>query len=117
MSATALSALARLAERRFQSFSEAADAVLALLESALPGGSVLVGHVDWEGGEYRLIDVRGELASELPPGSVLPIDSDGKDAGNGLLNRDTLASLSVRSYLAMPPSPPAPISTPARTWT
>jgi GGDEF domain-containing protein len=102
VSATALSALARLAERRFQSFSEAADAVLALLESALPGGSVLVGHVDWEGGEYRLIDVRGELASELPPGSVLSIDPGGKDAGNGLLNRDTLASLSVRSYLAMP---------------
>ncbi len=76
--------------------------MLELLESELPGGSVLVGHVDWEGGEYRLIDVRGEVASELPPGSVLPIATDGKDAGNGLLDRETLASLSVRSYLAVP---------------
>lgn len=76
--------------------------MLELLESALPGGSVLVGHVDWENGEYRLIDVCGEVASELPPGSVLPIASDSKHAGNGLLDRETLASLSVRSYLAVP---------------
>jgi hypothetical protein len=38
VSGTALSALASLAERRFPSFSEAADAVLDLLEAELPAG-------------------------------------------------------------------------------
>jgi diguanylate cyclase (GGDEF)-like protein len=98
VSGTALNALARLAERRFPSFSEAADAVLDLLEAELPAGSVLVGQVDWDGGEYRLIDVRGDAAATLQPGSTLPLS----DPGNGLLDSQTLASLSVRSYLAVP---------------
>ena len=98
VSGTALNALARLAERRFPSFSEAADAVLDLLEAELPAGSVLVGQVDWDGGEYRLIDVRGDAAATLRPGSTLPLS----DPGNGLLDSETLASLSVRSYLAVP---------------
>jgi diguanylate cyclase (GGDEF)-like protein len=100
VSGTALSALARLAERRFPSFSEAADAVLDLLESELPAGSILVGQVDWDGGEYRLIDVRGEAAAVLQPGSTLPLSHKGN--GNGLLDPDTLASLAVKSYLAVP---------------
>ena len=102
VSGTALSALARLAERRFTNFSEAADAVLDLLESELPGGSVLLGQVDWDGGEYRLIDVRGDAAGDLAPGSTLALSADGNGNGNGLLDADTLASLSVRSYLAVP---------------
>jgi diguanylate cyclase (GGDEF)-like protein len=97
VSGTALTALARLAERRFPSFSEAADAVLDVLEAELPAGSVLVGQVDWDGGEYRLIDVRGEAAATLQPGSTLTLSTDG-----GLLAPETLASLSVRSYLAVP---------------
>jgi diguanylate cyclase (GGDEF)-like protein len=98
VSGTALSALARLAERRFRSFSEAADAVLDLLEAELPTGSVVVGEVDWDGGEFRLIDVRGAAAAVLQPGSTLPLSP----GGNGLLDPDALASLSVRSYLAVP---------------
>jgi diguanylate cyclase (GGDEF)-like protein len=98
VSGTALSALARLAERRFPSFSEAADAVLDLLESELPAGSILVGQVDSDGGEYRLIDVRGEAAGTLQPGSTLPVSH----GGNGLLDPETLASLEVKSYLAVP---------------
>ena len=97
-----MSALARLAERRFPSFSEAADAVLDLLESSLPPGSVLVGQVDPDGDEYRLIDVRGEAAGALQPGSKLPLASNRNGAGRGLLDPETLASLSVRSYLAVP---------------
>ncbi|MGH2763938.1 MAG: GGDEF domain-containing protein [Thermoleophilaceae bacterium] len=100
MSGTALSALARLAERRFPSFSEAADAVLDLLEGELPAGSILVGQVDWDGGEYRLIDVRGDVAGLLHPGSTLTLAGDAD--GNGLLDRETLSSLAVRSYLAIP---------------
>jgi diguanylate cyclase (GGDEF)-like protein len=97
VSGTALNALARLAERRFPSFSEAADAVLDLLEAELPPGSVLLGQVDWDGGEYRLIDVRGDAAKALQPGSTLALSNNG-----GLLDSETLASLSVRSYLAVP---------------
>ena len=95
-----LSALARLAERRFQSFSEAADGVLDLLEGELPAGSVLLGQVDSEEGELRLIDVRGEAANAIQAGSTLPLAAPSN--GGGLLDPDTLAELSVRSYLAMP---------------
>ena len=93
-----------MAERRFPSFSEAADAVLELLEVELPAGSILVGQVDWDGHEYRLIDIRGEAAGKLQPGATLPLspNGNGNGAGNGLLDPDTLASLSVRSYLAVP---------------
>lgn len=90
-----MSALARLAERRFPSFSEAADAVLDLLEGELPEGSLLVGQVDADGDEYRLIDVRGAAGCELQAGTTLPLR-------DGLLEEGTLAALSVRSYLAVP---------------
>jgi diguanylate cyclase (GGDEF)-like protein len=102
VSGTALSALARLAERRFPSFSEAADGVLEVLEAELPDGSVLVGQVDWDGGEYRLIDVRGEASSDLQPGATLPLSDNGNGSETGLLDPETLSSLSVRSYLAVP---------------
>jgi diguanylate cyclase (GGDEF)-like protein len=102
VSGTALSALARLAERRFPSYSEAADAVLDLLEAELPSGSILVGRVDWDAGEYRLIDVRGAAAAELQPGSTLPVSSNDGGGAGGLLDQGTLDSLSVRSYLAVP---------------
>jgi diguanylate cyclase (GGDEF)-like protein len=101
VSGTVLSALAHLAERRFPSFSEAADAVLDLLEAELPPGSVLVGQVDWDEGLFRVIDVRGDAASELNPGSTLAL-APAKASGNGLLDPEALAALSVRSYLAVP---------------
>ena len=53
MSLEPLDALSRLAERRFGSFADAATAVLDLLASAVPGGCVLLGQVDWEASEFR----------------------------------------------------------------
>ena len=102
MSGHVLSALARLAERRFTSFSEAADAVLDLLEAELPPGSVLLGQVDAEEGELRLIDVRGEASALIQPGSTLPLTAPHNGNGQGLLDPATLTDLSVRSYLALP---------------
>lgn len=101
VSGNVLSALARLAERRFSSFSEAADAVLDLLEAELPPGSVLLGQVDREKPELRVIDVRGEAASVIHPGSTLPLATSNGN-GHGLLDPATLGALSVRSYLALP---------------
>jgi hypothetical protein len=102
VSGNVLSALARLAERRFTSFSEAADAVLDLLEAELPPGSLLLGQVGREDPELRLIDVRGEAATVIQPGSTLPLASSQNGNGHGLLDPATLAELSVRSYLALP---------------
>ena len=102
MSGTALSSLARLAERRFTSFSEAADTVLDLLEAELPPGSVLLGRVDWDEAELRLIDVRGAAASELQAGGTLPLAAGANSGGDGLLDPAALQRLSVRSYLALP---------------
>jgi diguanylate cyclase (GGDEF)-like protein len=102
VSGTALSSLARLAERRFTSFSEAADTVLDLLEAELPPGSVLLGRVDWDEAELRLIDVRGAVSSELQAGGTLPLAEGANTGGDGLLDPAALQRLSVRSYLALP---------------
>jgi diguanylate cyclase (GGDEF)-like protein len=102
VSGTALSSLARLAERRFTSFSEAADTVLDLLEAELPPGSVLLGSVDWDEAELRLIDVRGAAASDLQAGSTLTLAPGASGNGSGLLDPGALQRLSVRSYLALP---------------
>src|ERR671911_843448 len=102
VSGTVLSALARLAERRFTSFSEAADTVLDLLETELPPGSILLGRVDWDEGELRLIDVRGAATSELGAGSTLPLASTSNGSRNGLLDPRALQRLAVRSYIALP---------------
>ena len=102
VSGTVLSALARLAERRFTSFSEAADTVLDLLEAELPPGSILLGRVDWDERELRLIDVRGQAAAELGAGSTMPLAPGTGGRGDGLLDPQTLQRLSVRSYLALP---------------
>jgi diguanylate cyclase (GGDEF)-like protein len=102
VSGNVLSALARLAERRFQSFSEAADGVLDLLEGELPPGSLLLGQVDAEAEGLRLIDVRGDVAETIQAGSTLPLAKHLDGDGGGLLDPATLQELSVRSYLAMP---------------
>ena len=54
-----LDALSRLAARRFGSFADAATAVLDLLESAAPGGCLVLGQVDWERASAACIDARG----------------------------------------------------------
>jgi diguanylate cyclase (GGDEF)-like protein len=102
VSGTVLSALARLAERRFTSFSEAADTVLDLLEAELPPGSILLGRVDWDEGELRLIDVRGDAAASLGAGSSVPLAPGANGGSRGFLDLHALQALSVRSYLALP---------------
>jgi diguanylate cyclase (GGDEF)-like protein len=102
VSGTVLSALARLAERRFTSFSEAADTVLDLLEAELPPGSILLGRVDWDEGELRLIDVRGPATAALGAGSTLPLAPGANGGSRGFLDPQALQELSVRSYLALP---------------
>ena len=102
MSGTVLSALARLADRRFTSFSEAADTVLELLEAELPPGSILLGRVDWDEGELRLIDVRGRATAALGAGSTLPLAPGANGGSRGFLDPGALRELLVRSYLALP---------------
>ena len=80
MSTQLLDALSRLSARRFGSFADAATSVFDLLESAAPGGSLVLGQVDWDEGLCRVIDARGDgvsrgteipLAKARPPASCL----------------------------------------------
>jgi diguanylate cyclase (GGDEF)-like protein len=105
----AISALARVAERRFQSFSDAADSVLDVLEDALPAGKIVLGQLDREDGSYRVIDVRGHGLEGIERGSVLPWVQGGGNGSNGaglsssgMLDPDFLHSLAIKSYLAVP---------------
>jgi diguanylate cyclase (GGDEF)-like protein len=107
VSATAISALARVAERRFQSFSDAADAVLDVLEAALPSGKIVLGQLDKDEGSYRVIDVRGDGFQGIDPGSSLPwVHNPGSPGANGngagMLDPEYLRSLEAKSYLAVP---------------
>jgi len=104
VSATAISALARVAERRFQSFSEAADSVLDVLGAAIPSGKIVLGQLDQDEGSYRVIDVRGEGFQGIDPGSSLPWVQNPAANGNaaGMLDPEYLRSLEVKSYLAVP---------------
>jgi diguanylate cyclase (GGDEF)-like protein len=104
VSALAISALARVAERRFQSFSDAADSVLDVIEAALPTGKIVLGELDREDGSYRVIDVRGAGFDRIGRSSVLPwIASNGNGApGFGMLDPDYLRALEAQSYLAVP---------------
>jgi diguanylate cyclase (GGDEF)-like protein len=107
VSATAISALARVAERRFQSFSDAADSVLDVLEAALPASKIVLGQLDREDGSYRVIDVRGEGLLSIDPGSSLPwvqnpSPTGANGNGAGMLDPEYLHSLEVKSYLAVP---------------
>ncbi len=102
MGATAIPALARLTERRFQSFSEAADAVLDLLEHELPADTILIGQLDWGEGLLRILDARGRTQG-VQPGSALPLTGhEHGDHGGGLIDPTALTAIDVRSYLAIP---------------
>jgi diguanylate cyclase (GGDEF)-like protein len=107
VSAVAISALARVAERRFQSFSDAADSVLDVIEAALPSGKIVLGELDREDGSYRVIDVRGVDFESIVRGSTLPWvthnGAEGNGAGGfGMLDPEFLRALEVQSYLAVP---------------
>jgi diguanylate cyclase (GGDEF)-like protein len=110
VSALAISALARVAERRFQSFSDAADSVLDVIEAALPTGKIVLGELDREDGSYRVIDVRGVEFEGIARGSTLPwvsghntaAENGGATNGFGMLDPEFLRALEVQSYLAVP---------------
>ena len=70
MSTQILDALSRLAARRFGSFADAATSVFDLIESAAPGGSLVLGQVDWDEGMCRVIDARGD---GVPRGTEIPL--------------------------------------------
>jgi diguanylate cyclase (GGDEF)-like protein len=102
MSTQILDALSRLAARRFGSFADAATSVLDLIESASPGGSLLLGHVDWDEGSCRMIDVRGDA---VPRGTVIPLArglSAGGSATGELLDAAELAALAPASWMSTP---------------
>jgi hypothetical protein len=102
MSPQILDALSRLSSRRFGSFADAATAVLGLLDSASPGGSLALGQVDWDEGECRVIDARG---TGVPRGSVIPlargVPATGSAAGD-LLDGEALAALCPANWVAAP---------------
>ena len=102
MSTPILDALSRLAARRFGSFADAATSILDLLEGAAPGGSLVLGQVDWDEGKCRVVDARGEM---VPRGTVIPlargVPSTGPAAAE-LLDGQALAALGPASWVAAP---------------
>jgi hypothetical protein len=107
VSAQAIRSLARVAGHRFQSFSEAADSVLDVLEEALPGAKVIVGELSPEDGTCRVVDARGDVFATIERGSSLrwivqATNGDGGNGRGGMLDPELLRALEVKSYLAVP---------------
>jgi diguanylate cyclase (GGDEF)-like protein len=102
MSPPILDALSRLAARRFGSFADAATSVLDLLENASPGGSLVLGQIDWDEGKCRVIDGRGD---GVPRGTTIPlargVPSNGTAAAE-LLDGEALAALGPANWVAAP---------------
>jgi diguanylate cyclase (GGDEF)-like protein len=102
MSAQILDALSRLAARRFGSFADAATSVFDLLESASPGGNLVLGQVDWDEGKCRVIDARGD---GVPRGAVIPLARGlptGGSAAAELLDAAALEALGPANWVAAP---------------
>jgi diguanylate cyclase (GGDEF)-like protein len=102
MSTQILDALSRLTARRFGSFADAATSVLDLLESASPGGSLVLGQVDWDEGKCRAIDARGDT---VPRGTEIPLARGVPENGSGggeILDAEALAELGPASWIAAP---------------
>ena len=97
MSLEPLDALSRLAERRFGSFADAATAVLDLLASEVPGGCVLLGQMDWDAGECRVLDSRGP---SLPRGTELPVAAE--PDSSDLIDPKALAKLRAVPWASAP---------------
>jgi diguanylate cyclase (GGDEF)-like protein len=102
MSAQLLDALSRLAARRFGSFADAATQVFDLLESACPGGNLVLGQVNWDEGKCRVIDARGDAVqrgAEIPLAPGVPANGSG---GAELLDRSALEALGPANWVAAP---------------
>jgi diguanylate cyclase (GGDEF)-like protein len=102
MSLQLLDALSRLSASRFGSFADAATQVLNLLESAAPGGSLVLGQVDWDEGKCRVVDARGDT---VPRGAIIPlargVPTNGSAAGE-ILDGEALAALGPANWVAAP---------------
>jgi GGDEF domain-containing protein len=85
--------LARLSQRRFRNFSEAASQVVEVLSEAFPG-VVALGRLDPEENAHHVIETRGE-GLPLARGDVLPLAGEGLDPS--FVDR-----LGARSWLARP---------------
>jgi GGDEF domain-containing protein len=68
-----LRSIARVAERPFQSFSEAAGRVLDALAPHLDGAAVAVTQLDWDRGEWRVVDARDRAGLGLEAGLSAPL--------------------------------------------
>lgn len=109
MEAIETEALVGLADRRFHSFSEAAEAVLGTLEDAIPG-TVMLGQFDFDEQICRVVEVRGDGVNGMRRGTTIPLAAPhaGKQPGgerNGSvdgLDGEHLLSLGVRTWLATP---------------
>jgi diguanylate cyclase (GGDEF)-like protein len=102
MASSLLDAMSRLSARRFASFAEAATSVLDLVAGALPHGPILLGQVDWDMGECRVIDAR---RAPLARGTAIPLASDAPGLTSGaadLLDREALAGLGPGPWVAAP---------------
>jgi diguanylate cyclase (GGDEF)-like protein len=102
MSNQILDALSRLAARRFGSFADAAMQVLDLIDSAAPGGNLVLGQIDWDEGKCRVIDSRGDA---VPRGTMLPLGRGlpaGGSAEGDLLDGEALAALGCGDWIAAP---------------
>ena len=102
MSTPLLDALSRLAARRFGSFADAATQVFDLLESACPGGNLVLGQVDWDEGKCRVIDSRGD---GVPRGTEIPMARNVPENGSGgaeLLDPSALEALGAANWVAAP---------------
>jgi diguanylate cyclase (GGDEF)-like protein len=102
MSTQLLDALSRLSARRFGSFADAATQVFDLLESACPGGNLVLGQIDWDEGTCRVIDARGD---RVPRGTTIPLARNVPANGSGgaeLLDASALEALGRCNWVAAP---------------
>ncbi len=93
MASSDANTLTRLARRRFQNFSEAAEVVLSALADVIPG-TVLLGRLEPDEQVCRVMDIRGAAVEGLHRGAVLPVDAG--------LDVEFLGSLGARTSLTLP---------------
>ncbi len=94
MTSSDTNTLARLASRRFQNFSEAAEVVLSALADVIPG-TVLLGRLEPDEQACRVMDIRGAAVEGLRRGAALPMAAAGLDL-------ELLGSLGARASLTLP---------------
>jgi len=102
MASSLLDAMSRLSARRFGSFADAATSVLDLVAGAIRHGPILLGQVNWDTGECRVIDAR---RAPLTRGAAVPLAAGAPGVGAGaadLLDREALAELGPGPWVAAP---------------